>query len=503
MRFSVGPYFVFNQFAQHKWCRFELMNDKATCFIWDDARWSLKIDNTTDLVLYTYCPSEQKFLAFVLTKDQALLKMPVFEHQLEDNKPSVRKVSQVFKLLLLETEVRWVPSHIRASVFNLEMSAFPASVGNLSEVPPLPAAEVVSSSSLIEPNATHEESIDVTRVFRRCRGGEFPVSRLLSENQQSFIVQFIGTNGDWPFLGGDRQQQIQLGLALIRGANNELTDLSAMKKYRDPIFLATLMTESFYPSDKKDKGFYATVGNVWCFVNVLLAHGVRLLGHRESIVLPSMPRGYGVSSGEYLSQHATVSNKRRKVGFSSAEQDVHYMVMAYVDDGCLPSFNSYSKREQGEMIAVLRQVILGRALVIDLSGSLLNSIKNLLSLDDESASNYLTLSCEIILNALCENLATLWCDKLISLSPDADCTKVISQLTDLMKDMQDHTCRERILDSLTASHRKLLVDSIAKDSSATQVSQGGIFSVSDTPSGSTLTVPSTQGSVCSDMCTIV
>ena len=178
----------------------------------------------------------------------------------------------------------------------------------------------------------------------------------------------------------------------VSGANHEF-----IHKYRDPKFLATLMTGSFYPPHKRDKGFYATVGHVWCFVNVLLAHALRFLGDRGKMVLPYAPRGCGLSSAEYLLRHAPPTHKRTRLGFSMAEQNVHQVVMSYVDETYVPTFDGYTKGERDSIIIILRQIIARQASVIDLSTSLLNSIANVFQSGDELASDYLNTSCGTIL----------------------------------------------------------------------------------------------------------
>jgi hypothetical protein len=485
MRALIGPYFVFNQLADHPWCYFELNDSKVTCFVWRNSRWSLQAYHPDNAIFYTYSPSEKTLLSFVLTQDQGILKIPVFEQELEGGKPSVRTVSQVFRPFLLEAEMRWVPSHLaRASAFGVDVSVFPALIDDIfsiemfRDMPALPAVEVVSSSNSIQPHTKNEVTVDITRAFLRCKGREFPVSRLLSEEQQSFIVQFIENNGDWPFPGGGRQTQIQLGQALLSGANSELFHALGIKKYRDPMFLAELLTESFYPVNKKDKGFYATVAHVWCFVNVLLAHALRLLGERGKIVLPYAPRGYGVSSAEYLSRHTEPAHKRVRCGFSITEQDVHHIVMNYVDEIYEPNFDEYTTREQDAMIIVLRRIIAREASVLDLSESLFNSIANVFQSGGELASDYLTTSCKTILNDVRARRAVSLSLKLSALSEDADCAEVIVQLARLMKDIQHGDPCDSILDSLSASHRKLLADNIEKENLATvQASQGGMFSL--------------------------
>jgi len=351
-------------------------------------------------------------------------------------------------------------------------------------MPALPTIDVVTPLNVIQPNMSDEVSVHATCAFRRCRGLEFPVSPLLNENQKSFIVQFIENNGDWPFSDGMKQTHIQQGLALLHEPNNASLHSLAIRKYRDPMFLATLLTGSFYPVNKEDKGSDATVGSAWCFVNVLIAHALRLLGHQGEICLPHVPRGYGVSASEYLERHEAPSNKRMKLGFSMAEEDVHQIIMSYVDGTYEPIFDEYTKKEQDAIIILLRQISIGRAVVIDLSESLFNSIANLFELDGEGASNYLTLACKAVLNDLCEKHATLLSEKLATLTADTNSTEIIAQLTHVMKDIENSVEHDAVLNSLSITHRALLVDRIKQDalhpnlsSGMGQASQQGMFSV--------------------------
>jgi len=132
VRSLVGPYFVLNQSTPHAWCYFELTEHKATHFIWHNSRWSVQEHHDNEAVLYAYSPSEKAWLSFVLTQDQELFKIPVFEQRLENNELPARRVSQVFRPFLSETDVRWLPHHLtRASAFKIDPTVFPAVIDNI------------------------------------------------------------------------------------------------------------------------------------------------------------------------------------------------------------------------------------------------------------------------------------------------------------------------------------------------------------------------------------
>lgn len=462
MHTNIGPYLLLNQTRANSWCHFDISDTSVSYYEWTESGWSKQPPVQTSKILYAACPQERIYLAVVLTKEQQLLKI----HLPKQETAALPKITTALRPIFIEEEMHWLPHWhpqylLGGNFYNIDFLSFPSHIETvlttdvLSSMPALPA----SLSNTIQPN---EVIVDVTQAFLRCRGMEFPVSRYLSDAQKSFIVQFISNNGDWPFSGNNRQEQIELGLNLLRYTPDKTSDTLPIRQYRDPVFLANLLTDSFYPSNKEDKGYYATVAHVWRFVNVLLAHGVRLLGYGGTITLPYPPKGYGVSSTQYIEKHAPHSNKRKKTGLSLAEKKVHHIVMEYVELGELPNLDEYTNYEQTHIIAILEQLISRRAITLELSTSLFNSIANLLSLDDESAGNFLQLTCKIVLAAISITQANALILQLNDLDEDTESTALIEKLTPLMSNIEENADYENLLNTLSPAHQALLRVSLEK-----------------------------------------
>lgn len=452
MFIQAGPYLLLNDTKAHDWCYFEVSEEAIKQYNYADGGWIKQTPKDTSDTLYAFCPEENKLMAFVSTPDSQLFKLPVLS----------QKLGPVFRPFVDANTLRWLPAHLtRASDFAVDVSEFPSSIDTLASEEVLNTMPALPSVALqAMPSHVDTLPVDVTDALRRCRGLEFHVSPKLSPEQTSHIVQFIQSNGDWPFTSGSNPE---LGLELLKYHSSSSVAELPIRKYRDPIFLAQLMGPTFYPNDEGARGDDVTVAHVWHFVNVLLAHGVRLMGHQGPIELPYPPKEYHVSSFEYLANHETPSKKRRRSGFSTAEAEVHDLVMDYAEQCEQPDFSNYTMRAQAKMTQVLKELIAKRAARLELSTSLFNGIANLFGMDGDSADTFLQLSCKAVLSQLCIEQALMLTGQLSDVSEESDedeATAIIHQLTPLMNDIDDNTEHERLLSSLAPAYQAMLRASI-------------------------------------------
>ena len=416
-------------------------------------------------------PVEKLFVAWGNTEEIGLFKIPLFESRIDETSPPVRKMSQVLVPFKAEKEIRWIPAHMKkASDFTTLISTFPPMFDEAEQlkltrqmpvVQSIPMKAIFFKSTPVYHQPRTVDIIEAQKQVKKTR---------LTQAQQSQLIQFIQLNEHWPLKKGmGRLAQIALCETLIQGTAQHDEESLPFKKYRNPIFLAQLMTGAFYPQNAFEEGWNTTVGDVWCFVNLLLNNAAWALGNHKKIEYSRPPRGTGVRASLYLDRmgnHQASTNS-----LTTNEEDAYQFVLDNVEDIYQladpesliyrATIDQYNSTQLKQIVAILKELIHRRASVTHLSDKLFYALKGLLSaseIDDEEIIQILIASCTTMHGLFSVECLKRGVQALNSHIPSADCHAFIVQLAEDIRAFHCAVDSLDVLNDLSTEQRGMLID---------------------------------------------
>lgn len=297
MRALIGPLWVLNE--NPNWGYFDLNDAKLSFYFWNKTHWNM-LHLEIGEIWYTYFPEEKNFFAWA-NSPEGLIKAPLVNYT-DLQGVSHRYLGSTYHPVFLENEIRWVPVHMkRANDFSLSAAHFPLTLTtehqpSIEDAPPIPN---LKKRPIEQPQFFTPPPLLPTVIEAQQNIG--PQACNLTLAQQSFITQCIEASGHWPLTPSMRRtEKIILCLDLIAGKAKQSIQELPIKQYRDPLFLARLMTAAFYPENESQAGWRTTVGDVWVYINLLLGAAAKKLGHKAPINYFRPPKGSGCYAGNFL-----------------------------------------------------------------------------------------------------------------------------------------------------------------------------------------------------------
>lgn len=181
MQVILGPFWILNRQHKTDWGYIDLNATQPVFYVWNHNHWSSLHLETND-VWYTYFPESHSFCAWIYTAS-GLIQAPFAT--------SSSCFTAVLQPLFLETEIRWLPVHMkRVSDFALDKAAFLINISKIPEPNVLPAPSVPSRSSASQASASLNSFFSRPPMIPTIIEAQLNLaSSNLSASQQSFIRQ--------------------------------------------------------------------------------------------------------------------------------------------------------------------------------------------------------------------------------------------------------------------------------------------------------------------------